>query len=56
MPRTRREQGYRFSFDMLGEAARTEDDAERYASRYEEAADAIASLGRAVRRCGAMTN
>ena len=40
------EQGYRFSFDMLGEAARTEDDAERYALRYEEAAEAIASLGR----------
>ena len=37
------EQGYRFSFDMLGEAARTEDDAERYALRYEEAAEAIAS-------------
>ena len=28
------EQGYRFSFDMLGEAARTADDAERYAARY----------------------
>src|SRR6185312_14646702 len=37
------EQGYRFSFDMLGEAARNEDDAERYALRYEEAAEAIAS-------------
>ena len=37
------EQGYRFSFDMLGEAARTADDAERYASRYEEAAHAIAA-------------
>ena len=37
------EQGYRFSFDMLGEAARTEDDAERYALRYEEAAEAIAA-------------
>ncbi len=36
------EQGYRFSFDMLGEAARTEADAERYAQRYEEAAEAIA--------------
>ena len=30
------EQGYRFSFDMLGEAARTGEDAERYALRYEE--------------------
>ena len=37
------EQGYRFSFDMLGEAARTEDDAERYALRYEEAVESIAS-------------
>ena len=37
------EQGYRFSFDMLGEAARTADDAERYALRYEEAAQAIAT-------------
>jgi RHH-type transcriptional regulator, proline utilization regulon repressor / proline dehydrogenase / delta 1-pyrroline-5-carboxylate dehydrogenase len=34
--------GYRFSFDMLGEAARTADDAQRYTLRYEEAADAIA--------------
>ena len=36
------EQGYRFSFDMLGEAARTADDAERYAARYHEAVEAIA--------------
>ena len=35
-------QGYRFSFDMLGEAARTEDDAKRHALRYQEAAAAIA--------------
>jgi RHH-type transcriptional regulator, proline utilization regulon repressor / proline dehydrogenase / delta 1-pyrroline-5-carboxylate dehydrogenase len=34
--------GYRFSFDMLGEAARTADDARRYAARYDEAAAAIA--------------
>ena len=31
------EQGYRFSFDMLGEAAYTADDAERYSARYLEA-------------------
>ena len=37
------EQGYRFSFDMLGEAARTGDDAERYVERYTEAAGAIAA-------------
>ena len=37
------EEGYRFSFDMLGEAARTADDAERYAARYHEAVEAIAA-------------
>ncbi|WP_204376689.1 bifunctional proline dehydrogenase/L-glutamate gamma-semialdehyde dehydrogenase PutA [Methyloceanibacter marginalis] len=36
-------QGYRFSFDMLGEAARTAEDATRYADRYLEAAAAIAA-------------
>jgi len=36
------EAGYQFSFDMLGEAARTADDAKRYAARYEEAVAAIA--------------
>ncbi len=36
------EAGYRFSFDMLGEAARTADDARRYTARYEEAVAAIA--------------
>ncbi len=34
--------GYRFSFDMLGEAARTVEDAGRYAARYREAVAAIA--------------
>ncbi|WP_108683484.1 bifunctional proline dehydrogenase/L-glutamate gamma-semialdehyde dehydrogenase PutA [Methyloceanibacter sp. wino2] len=34
--------GYRFSFDMLGEGARTAEDAERYGQRYTEAASAIA--------------
>jgi len=38
-----RSQGYRFSFDMLGEAARTAEDADRYAARYAEAATAIAA-------------
>ncbi|MEZ0280313.1 bifunctional proline dehydrogenase/L-glutamate gamma-semialdehyde dehydrogenase PutA [Methyloceanibacter sp.] len=37
------EQGYRFSFDMLGEAARTADGAVRYAARYYEAVEAIAA-------------
>ncbi|HSD93561.1 MAG TPA: bifunctional proline dehydrogenase/L-glutamate gamma-semialdehyde dehydrogenase PutA, partial [Methyloceanibacter sp.] len=36
------QQGYRFSFDMLGEAARTEEDAERYTERYAKAIRAIA--------------
>ena len=35
---------YRHSFDMLGEAARTEEDADRYFAAY---ADAIAALGKA---------
>jgi RHH-type transcriptional regulator, proline utilization regulon repressor / proline dehydrogenase / delta 1-pyrroline-5-carboxylate dehydrogenase len=33
--------GYRFSYDMLGEAARSEQDAERYFQRYMAAIDAI---------------
>ena len=33
--------GYRFSFDMLGERARTEKDAERYFGRYMAAIDAV---------------
>ena len=38
------QEGYSFSFDMLGEAARTEDDAQRYAERYAEAVSAIADF------------
>ncbi|MEQ1717864.1 MAG: proline dehydrogenase family protein, partial [Hyphomicrobium sp.] len=41
--------GLRFSFDMLGEAARSERDAERYFQRYMEAIDAVGSAA------GAMT-
>jgi len=37
-------EGYRFSYDMLGEAAQTAEDAERYCSRY---MDAIHAVGRA---------
>jgi RHH-type proline utilization regulon transcriptional repressor/proline dehydrogenase/delta 1-pyrroline-5-carboxylate dehydrogenase len=33
--------GYRFSYDMLGERARTEDDARRYFDRYQSALEAI---------------
>jgi RHH-type proline utilization regulon transcriptional repressor/proline dehydrogenase/delta 1-pyrroline-5-carboxylate dehydrogenase len=36
-------QGYRFSFDMLGEAARTAEDAAAYTARYHEAVEAIAA-------------
>lgn len=36
-------EGYRFSFDMLGEAALTAQDAERYRSAYEEAIEVVAS-------------
>jgi RHH-type proline utilization regulon transcriptional repressor/proline dehydrogenase/delta 1-pyrroline-5-carboxylate dehydrogenase len=35
------EKGYRLSYDMLGEAAKTERDAERYFARYMAAIDAI---------------
>ncbi|SFR49047.1 L-proline dehydrogenase /delta-1-pyrroline-5-carboxylate dehydrogenase [Marinobacter daqiaonensis] len=38
-----RDQGYTYSFDMLGEAAMTHDDATRYLKSYR---DAIASVGR----------
>jgi RHH-type transcriptional regulator, proline utilization regulon repressor / proline dehydrogenase / delta 1-pyrroline-5-carboxylate dehydrogenase len=38
-------EGYRHSYDMLGEAAHTAADAERYLAAYE---DAIAAIGRAV--------
>jgi len=43
-------QGFRYSFDMLGEAALTDDDAHRYLAAYEQAIHAIgaASAGRGV--------
>ena len=37
------QRAYRHSFDMLGEAAFTEDDAKRYLKAYEQAIDAIAA-------------
>jgi RHH-type proline utilization regulon transcriptional repressor/proline dehydrogenase/delta 1-pyrroline-5-carboxylate dehydrogenase len=48
--RDREAAGYRFSFDMLGEAAMTEADARRYMDDYERAIHAIgkASAGRGV--------
>ena len=40
--------GYRYSYDMLGEAARTEEDAERYFKRYAAAVETVgAAAGRA---------
>ena len=44
--------GYRFSYDMLGEAARTAADADRYLAAYVEAIDAV---GRAASPSSAMT-
>ncbi len=41
-----RRRGYRFSFDMLGEGARTLDDADRYLARYHEAITAVAAWTR----------
>jgi RHH-type proline utilization regulon transcriptional repressor/proline dehydrogenase/delta 1-pyrroline-5-carboxylate dehydrogenase len=48
--RRREAQGFRYSFDMLGEAAMTDDDAQRYLAAYEHAIDAIGqtSSGRGV--------
>jgi RHH-type transcriptional regulator, proline utilization regulon repressor / proline dehydrogenase / delta 1-pyrroline-5-carboxylate dehydrogenase len=43
--------GYRHSFDMLGEAARTMDDAQRYRASY---AAAITAIGRAAAEMGAV--
>ncbi|MFN6951951.1 MAG: bifunctional proline dehydrogenase/L-glutamate gamma-semialdehyde dehydrogenase PutA, partial [Albidovulum sp.] len=40
-------QGYTYSYDMLGEAARTAEDAERYAHAYAKAIAAIAGAARA---------
>jgi RHH-type proline utilization regulon transcriptional repressor/proline dehydrogenase/delta 1-pyrroline-5-carboxylate dehydrogenase len=41
--------GYRYSYDMLGEAARTQEDAERYFTSY---VDAIAAIGKAANGAG----
>jgi RHH-type transcriptional regulator, proline utilization regulon repressor / proline dehydrogenase / delta 1-pyrroline-5-carboxylate dehydrogenase len=38
---TYEEQGYLFSYDMLGEAARTMEDADRYFKSYQDAIDAV---------------
>lgn len=44
--RTGEKQGYRYSFDMLGEAARTAKDAQRYFESYQKAIAAIGKEGR----------
>ncbi|MES2481018.1 MAG: trifunctional transcriptional regulator/proline dehydrogenase/L-glutamate gamma-semialdehyde dehydrogenase [Pseudomonadota bacterium] len=48
--RSREQEGFRYSFDMLGEAALTAEDARRYLRAYEEAIHAIgqASAGRGI--------
>ncbi len=48
--RPREAQGFRYSYDMLGEAALTAADAERYLAAYEQAIEAIgrASAGRGI--------
>jgi RHH-type proline utilization regulon transcriptional repressor/proline dehydrogenase/delta 1-pyrroline-5-carboxylate dehydrogenase len=48
--RTREPEGFRYSYDMLGEAAMTAEDADRYRQAYEDAIHAIgqASNGRGV--------
>ncbi len=40
------ERGYRYSYDMLGEAAHTEPDAKRYFDSYRQAIEAIGRAGR----------
>ncbi|MCB1887908.1 MAG: bifunctional proline dehydrogenase/L-glutamate gamma-semialdehyde dehydrogenase PutA [Rhodocyclaceae bacterium] len=40
------QQGYRYSFDMLGEAAMTAEDASRYLRAYQDAIDAIGTAAR----------
>ena len=44
--RARRQPDFRFSYDMLGEAAKTVEDAERYFAAYREAIAAIGEEGR----------
>ncbi|MEQ5777799.1 bifunctional proline dehydrogenase/L-glutamate gamma-semialdehyde dehydrogenase PutA [Thalassospira sp. NFXS8] len=47
--RANEEKGYRYSYDMLGEAARTMEDADRYFKSYE---DAIAEIGKVAKGRG----
>jgi RHH-type transcriptional regulator, proline utilization regulon repressor / proline dehydrogenase / delta 1-pyrroline-5-carboxylate dehydrogenase len=44
--REREARGYRFSYDMLGEASLTADDAQRYVAAYHDAIAAIADAGK----------
>lgn len=46
LSRAGKHEGYRFSFDMLGEGARTREDAERYFKSYSDAIDAIGKSAR----------
>lgn len=42
--KTNEKKGYRYSYDMLGEAARTADDAERYFQAYQKSIEAIGQV------------
>ena len=44
---TKEQQGYVYSYDMLGEGARTMDDADRYLKSYHDAIDTIGAVARA---------
>ncbi len=44
----REKEGYRFSFDMLGEAARTEQDADRYFKSYQNSINAIGEYAKGI--------
>ncbi|MDG1733447.1 MAG: bifunctional proline dehydrogenase/L-glutamate gamma-semialdehyde dehydrogenase PutA [Thalassotalea sp.] len=44
---TKEQQGYVYSYDMLGEGARTMDDAQRYLKSYQDAIETIGAVARA---------
>ncbi len=50
--RPQREQGYTYSFDMLGEAALTAEDAAKYMADYRQAVETVGASRRSVRARG----
>jgi len=48
--KTKQKAGYRFSYDMLGEAALTDEDATRYLAAYQRAIDAIGKASTTIER------